>query len=358
MVSSDSELLHLRSKSDSSSIQDNLVDDPIPNSSSISDGEIQQAKQDTLALIRNHLTASYELYPSQAFLDSILDQIPNLTPSARSAFHLFSTLIPRLAPKEPFLELCDGYATDMKFVHSPDAAARSRKIRDISFDIATHLPIKTNGDLLKYADDVAGSIASAICYLAWSILTDSPDPRFGIRPVDNLAWTQGAAETHRDVSQYRWIVDKSREMGRALQLVNIARDVAKDAIVGRVYVPLSSFPNGSASLDTLLPSTAHPPDYALYNLPLLDIADDLREASAPAMDQLPRTARGGTRAMAASYFEIAEEVRRRGGKVDDRGVKVEKWRRGLAACKAMWGLYSGTSSKGFAEAFSVHSSNF
>lgn len=319
-------------------VQDNLIDDPIPNSSSLSDSQIQQAKQDTLASIRNHLIASYDIYPAQSYLVSILDQIPNLTPSVRSAFHLFSTLIPRLAPKEPFLELCNGYATDMRFVHSSDAAATARKIQDAKFDISTCLPIKTTGDLLMYADDVAGSIASAICYVAWSILSESPDPECAIRPVDNLAWTTNPSRTNRDITKHAWIVDKSREMGRALQLVNIARDVAKDATIGRVYVPVSSFPNGGALLDILLPSTAHPPDYAAYNIPLLDIADDLRKASATAMDELPRTARGGTRAMAASYFEIAEEVRRRGGKVDDRGVKVEKWRRGWAAARAMWGV--------------------
>jgi 15-cis-phytoene synthase/lycopene beta-cyclase len=54
------------------------------------------------------------------------------------------------------------------------------------------------------------------------------------------------------------------------------------------------------------------------------------------MADLPRTARGGTRAMVASYFEIAEEIRRRGGAIDERGVKVDKWRRLIAAGRAMW----------------------
>jgi 15-cis-phytoene synthase/lycopene beta-cyclase len=77
-------------------------------------------------------------------------------------------------------------------------------------------------------------------------------------------------------------------------------------------------------------------DYAPYTLPLLEMADQMRSNSQHAMADLPRTARGGTRAMVASYFEIAEAIRRRGGAIDERGVRVDKWRRLLAAGTAMW----------------------
>jgi 15-cis-phytoene synthase/lycopene beta-cyclase len=129
-------------------------------------------------------------------------------------------------------------------------------------------------------------------------------------------------------------------MGQALQLVNIARDVAKDAVQGRVYVPLAWFPSASDLLSVLLrpptTGTGMAPTYAPYTLPLLKLADSLRRHAEPATALLPRGARGGTRAMVASYFEIAEEIKRRRGEIDVDGVKVDRWRRGIAAVRAMW----------------------
>jgi 15-cis-phytoene synthase/lycopene beta-cyclase len=310
---------------------------------------LHAAKLDTLAAIRAHLVAAYKPYPSQSDLDSILDDIPSLTPSARSAFHLFSSLLPNLAPIGPFLQLCSGYETDMGFITSTvkpsvsnsDAFASIQpgglraKLRDPRFQLEKYLPIKTTEDLLLYADDVAGSIALAICHLAWSILSTSSTPR----PVGQLARSSSDLQTVCSPSESQdrdRTMRKARVMGQALQLVNIARDVAKDATIGRLYVPLSSFQSGAALLNILVPSTSSP-SYAPYSLPLLDIADQLRLSSTPAMNELPPTARGGTRAMVASYFEIAEEIRLRGGEIDEKGVKVKRWRRAWAAAGAMWG---------------------
>lgn len=224
-------------------------------------------------------------------------------------------------------------------------------------DIEDHLPIRTSDDLLRYADDVAGSIASAICYLAWSVLDSK-----GIRPVNLLkdrGIHQRATDNHHGISntpqhtataedlQRKEVVKRAREMGRALQLVNIARDVAKDAVIYRLYVPISFFPSASAILSILLyrhnyptststSTSTPPPSYSPYTIPILDLAETLRDASISAIDHLPRTARGGTRAMVASYFEIGHAVRRNKGEVDERGVKVGKWRRLKAAGRAMW----------------------
>jgi 15-cis-phytoene synthase/lycopene beta-cyclase len=141
----------------------------------------------------------------------------------------------------------------------------------------------------------------------------------------------------------------ARKMGRALQLVNIARDVAKDAAIGRLYIPLSAFASPNDILDILLypptspASTAEPEAkehvgkvYARYNLPLLDLADELRSESEDAIARLPRTARGGMRAMVASYFEIAVAVRREKGRVDERGVRVSKAKRAYEAALGLW----------------------
>ena len=320
----------------------------------------------------------------------MLDTIPNLDISARSSFRLFAALIPRLVPIDPFLELCDGYETDTQFAipqtqspHSPvlpNAAAnhttrtRSRrvarphtpppslagpstpppsplkeKVLHPETDLQRYLPIKTTQNLMEYADDVAGSIASAICYLSWSILDTPTDPANKLEPVlSHLKWSHNLHRLDPDAdskaitpldaktSRRKWVVERSREMGRALQLVNISRDIAKDALIGRLYIQLSAFPSAAALADILFPSSSNPPSYAPYTLPTLDMADRMREESEGAIEYLPRTAKGGTRAMAASYFEIGAAIRAQGGEVDEKGVRVSKVARAFAAAKAMW----------------------
>lgn len=306
-----------------------------------------QARLDTLQQIRTHLAEVYNggaLAVNQAKLDVILDRIPQLSDSSRSAFYLFSAIVPRLVPAEPFFELCDGYETDIAFVSPAPGSSQSPlrgKMGQPDFDIDDHLPIKTSADLLQYADDVAGSIAAAICHLSWSILTCPDDPAYAVRPVEAFAWTTSGSGSQCDDGDEtavirRWTIRKAREMGQALQLVNISRDIAKDALVGRLYIPLSTFPTSRDLLDVLLPGEDASTSYAPYTLAYLNIAEKMRRDSIGATKNLPRTAKGGARAMAASYFEIAEAIKRNHGDIDERGIKVDKWRRGLAAARAFW----------------------
>lgn len=315
-----------------------MVDDP---TSSVRDHE---KKIEYLAAIKGHLIKSYEENVSPAALDAILDLL-DLEESDRAVFHAFSHLIPRLVPIHPFLELCHGYETDLHF--SNQLAGKSKLSTG---ELWKCLPIITNADLLAYADDVAGSVASACCYLAWSIL--SPSPNFPTRPVLEYTWADpiqknAGTGTDTDDDQSRQdgarveILKNAREMGWALQLVNIARDMKKDALNSRVYIPLSSFPSSELVLAFLRPilGNANPlPSCQPQVLGLVDIAYSLRDKTAPYMELLPREARGGLRAMVASYFEIGEEIVRRKGEVEDAGVKVSSWRRARAASAAFWGL--------------------
>ena len=223
---------------------------------------------------------------------------------------------------------------------------RAKALEDPDFQISQHLPILVKEDLLAYADNVAGSIASAICYLSWSLLEDISDAALALRPVgahldgpcaDSKPSTKPVnGHIGSDLNWRKAVVSSAREMGRALQLVNIARDVAKDAMINRIYIPLSSFPHAPALLDILFPDPDDPPSYAVYSIPLLDQADEMRARSFGAIERLPRTARGGTRSMVASYFEIGRAIRAKGGEVDERGIKVSRVDRAVAAARAMW----------------------
>ena len=230
-------------------------------------------------------------YNRQGNVDDFLAEIPA---SAFPAFYLFSRLLPGMIPRDAFDDLVRGYEMDLEY-------ARGGPIRDCS-------PIKTHDDLILYADRVAGSVADMICHLSWAILQDED----GTKP------DEGRGK----------IIEKAREMGQALQLVNIARDIRTDALLQRLYIPLDEFDD----LDLMAQR-----DYARYTLPLLATANKLRRGAAREIDRLPRTARAGTRAMVASYFEIGKEVERRGGKLDAERLRVPTWRRVKAVLRCFWG---------------------
>ena len=305
--------------------QDNIVDDDPTQTSPSPDHEI---KTEYLAAIKAHLIKSYDPATSPTTLNALLDHLP-LSPGDRTVFHAFTNLVPRLVPIHPFLELCNGYETDLHFTRK--LAQPDRKLEDC-------LPILNKEDLLGYADDVAGSVASACCYLAWSILSTSTDNP--TRPVRDHVWGTGESDQAEIQGEdRRRILQNAREMGHALQLVNIARDVKKDALTNRLYIPLSSFPDNETLHSFLRPTPERPaPDSKPYVLDLVEHAFVLRQKTAAYMDLLPREAKGGLRAMVASYFEIAEEIMRREGEVTITGVKVSKKRRLQAAAAAMWGF--------------------
>lgn len=277
--------------------QDNLIDESTSQKESLA----------MLQMMKGFLNSAYADPKGTNSVDHFM--LNNVPDSAFPAFYLFSRLLPKMIPRLAFDDLVQGYEMDLAFT-ATDAASSS---------IHQRSPIKTHDDLILYADRVAGSVADMICHLAWAVLEDEN----GYKP---------------DPGRNK-ILEKAREMGQALQLVNIARDIRTDAKLQRLYIPLDTFEGRQAGLVALLAvDNSIPPDtYAQYTLPLLKTANQLRQGSANDIERLPRTARAGTRAMVASYFEIGKEVERRGGTLDVERVKVSKWRRIGAVLRCFWG---------------------
>lgn len=255
-----------------------------------------------------------------------------LPPSARPAFYLFLELgLPSMIPRAPFDDLVAGYRMDLAFPDPPPHVADPTQIDSLG-------PIKSTADLIEYSDKVAGSVAEMICRLCWAALGDG-----GL-----------------SAGELTEVVIKARTMGQALQLVNISRDIRTDAALNRVYIPLNAFRKANeaskddpfatmdapaSDLESLLRSSGRSPsstELSRYTQLLLRLADDLRSSSQGAIAKLPRTARAGTRAMVASYFEIAVAVRRDAKVNHDTSsepvsrVKVSKRKRLWAVCRAVW----------------------
>lgn len=255
-----------------------MCDDLIDNASSVSTAEAN------IALIRSFLDLLYPLDQSgpgslprvvpSAEIDALLS---SLSEAERGSFRLLSVL-PVTRP--PLDELVDGFCTDLAFL--------SYASRGKSVDAGqAELPIKSDDDLLVYANNVASSVADLCVQLVWAH-TSSPEP---------------------SPAEKKEVLAAAREMGQALQLVNIARDVPADLKIGRVYLP-------ARTLEDPVPTLT------AERRELLRRARDMAGRSKEAIEKLPKEARGGIRAACLVYMTIGDAVEKAldEGRVHDRAT--------------------------------------
>ncbi|KAJ5128682.1 uncharacterized protein N7443_005801 [Penicillium atrosanguineum] len=192
---------------------------------------------------------------------------------------------------KPLLELLSGFEMDLGF------SAEKQEF-----------PITTESDLQLYAHRVAGTVASSLLELVFS--------------------HYGMDENKYDRAQQERIINSGQCMGQALQYVNIARDIKRDAAISRVYIPSSWLAEeGITPTDVL----ASPDDdkLAIFEDRMLRKANDAYEQSVGAIDELPKEARGPIKTTIESYMMIGGMVRKRrqAGIKEEGKLKVPLWRR-------------------------------
>jgi phytoene synthase len=99
------------------------------------------------------------------------------------------------------------------------------------------------------------------------------------------------------------------DLGIAMQLTNIARDVAEDARLDRVYLP-AEWVNAEAVLSGANNPTNGAPEVRGAVEELLAFADRYYESAELGMQYLPLAVRGGIRAAAWNYRAIGSGIRR------------------------------------------------
>ena len=105
------------------------------------------------------------------------------------------------------------------------------------------------------------------------------------------------------------------DLGIALQLTNICRDVPEDARMGRVYLPRSEFPADQdplAAIAAVSPDTAGPVENA--RLRMLDLADRYYRSAAVGYRFLPARPRLAVALAAGWYRAIGSRIRASGGR--------------------------------------------
>jgi phytoene synthase len=108
------------------------------------------------------------------------------------------------------------------------------------------------------------------------------------------------------------VLARACDLGVAMQLTNIARDVGEDARNGRVYLPLTWLEEMGIDPDGFVGEPFFDDRIAHLTARLIDLADHLYARSASGINGLPLSCRPAIHAARLIYREIGEEVRRAG----------------------------------------------
>jgi phytoene synthase len=160
-----------------------------------------------------------------------------------------------------------------------DPAIPLQLIRGVESDLGV-VQVADEAELLRYCYCVAGTVG-----LMMSAALDTSDP---------------AALPH------------AIDLGVAMQLTNICRDISADALAGRRYLPASLI--GPMSPKALvIPDRAQRPLLYTAVTTLLDMADRYYQSGEAGLAYLPARSRSGILVAARIYREIGTELRRREG---------------------------------------------
>ncbi|MFG6414989.1 phytoene/squalene synthase family protein [Roseateles sp. DC23W] len=166
---------------------------------------------------------------------------------------------------------------------------------------------ETLDDLQDYAARVAGTVGAMMSLL------------MGVRGAPALA--------------------RACDLGVAMQLSNIARDVGEDAAMGRLYLPRQWLREAGLDPDAWLAAPGHSPALAGVVQRLLDAADGLYARAAAGVACLPLACRPGINAARLLYAAVGHEVAHAGCDAVTRRAVVPRRRKQrllLRAAVSLW----------------------
>jgi len=127
-----------------------------------------------------------------------------------------------------------------------------------------------------------------------------------------VAGTVGAMTAKLMGARNPEVLARACDLGVAMQLTNIARDVGEDARAGRIYLPTEWLQSAGIDPDEWLANPVFSPQLAEVIRDLLDAAENLYQRSASGIARLPLGCRPGIYAARSIYREIGVELQRNG----------------------------------------------
>ena len=125
-----------------------------------------------------------------------------------------------------------------------------------------------------------------------------------------VAGTVGAMMTLLMGNPSRLALARATDLGLAMQLSNIARDIGEDARAGRLYLPETWLLEEGVDPAAFLRAPTFDPRLARLTKRLLDAAEPMYARGLTGVDLLPPACRTSIRAAGKIYREIGEEIRR------------------------------------------------
>lgn len=182
----------------------------------------------------------------------------------------------KLLPSEPLYELLEGFKMDLAFSHTGGNGKPH---------LPGNFPIKDERDLEVYASRVASTVGELCLWLAFH-----------------------HGETRLSSDKEAILVVAAKTMGHALQYVNIARDIAVDAEMERVYIPTTWLKEEGATPRDIIKAPRLAVVEKLRDR-LLDLAFKEYARSRTNMELLPSDIRGPLIVAVESYMEIGRVLR-------------------------------------------------
>jgi phytoene synthase len=108
----------------------------------------------------------------------------------------------------------------------------------------------------------------------------------------------------------RRAVARALDLGVAMQLTNISRDIGEDARMGRIYLPRKWFKQMGLDADDWLKNPVQTNELRLMCKRLLSYADVLYKRADAGIALLPLSCRAGIRAARVIYSDIGREIAR------------------------------------------------
>lgn len=131
------------------------------------------------------------------------------------------------------------------------------------------------------------------------------------------------------------VLARACDMGIAMQLTNIARDVGEDARAGRLYLPLDWMVEAGLDPDRWLAHPKFSPALGCVVQRLIEAADRLYARSSAGIAWLPPACRPGMHAARLLYAEIGHEVERNGLNSVAQRAHVAAWRKSSLLLQAL-----------------------
>lgn len=131
------------------------------------------------------------------------------------------------------------------------------------------------------------------------------------------------------------ILARAGDLGVAMQLTNIARDVGEDARAGRLYLPRSWLVRANLDPDAFLAEPRPSPELAGIVRELLDVAAALYRRADAGIGGLPVSARVPIRAARLVYADISRVIARQSHDTVSRRAVTSKARKLLLLARAL-----------------------